>query len=355
MSLPTKKTCRFKEKVVKYSRYICIIFLVSSALSTEGAEIYLENYGPSSTYRWLDAADQEYAESFQDSYSYDAASVKVVYNSSGSELCLHIEAQGLKPNFAYQVKLVGKEGTPENERIGMSGRWWEQEWTGTEWTDGWNLNNKGDGTYPNPNDDVYFQRRDIPDSSSPSGLRYRYTGYRVAGYFITDTEGAAQADICVSDSFHVLWKESQRAPETGDGDPAVSTFDPDPDAGAVYDTDYGDNTVNVYGEWERLPKGGVSLENGFYCVELLLTEESFHGSGKAGWWAHAMHKDIEFTITDGGSTENNEDDDGTLSAFIPGCGYVPCRGAEGNYLIFLLCAGMLFATMKYLRRGHTSL
>ena len=49
-------------------------------------------------------------------------------------------ATNLKPNFAYQFKLLGISDTASSERIGLTGRWWQQEWLGSTWNGGANLN-----------------------------------------------------------------------------------------------------------------------------------------------------------------------------------------------------------------------
>lgn len=200
-------------------------------------------------------------------------------------------------NIAYQVKLVGTPGTPENERIGLTGRWWQEQWDGSKWTGGSNLNNKGDGSSPNPNELTYFARRDIPDTTSPTGKRYRYTGYLLSGIIVTDSYGNAEVDFSADSSYHVVWKTSQRTPDGNDGPVETSQFNPDPSMPG-YDIDYDTVTVSVYGEWERLPNGGVHLNTGAYTCQLILTEESFHGSGGqyAGNWAAAMGADIRFAI-----------------------------------------------------------
>jgi hypothetical protein len=70
----------------------------------------------------------------------------------------------------------------------------------------------------------------------------------------------------------------------------------------AYDNTGGDDYIfqegSIFGEWERLPVGGVFLLPGEYFCQLILTEESFHGSGGtfAGSWAGAMSATIEFGI-----------------------------------------------------------
>jgi len=267
------------------------------------ATVMLENYGPNSDYRWMDVADQPYSVAFQNSYSYDNAQVQVTYNTVGRQLVGTLTATNLKPNFAYQFKLIGestyKLGDTNdgcNELIGLNGRWWEQEWTGSSWTAGWNLNNKGDGSSPNPNDTVYYARRNTPDSGSPTGLNYKYTGYRVFEYFITDENGSAAFDYTFNNCYHVLFKTTQSSPGINDGPVVTRTFDVNPAVHTQYDTDYPEKTVSIFGEWERLPKNGVGLRPGDYSCYMLLTEESFHGSGLQGWWAHAMKGQARFTI-----------------------------------------------------------
>ena len=254
---------------------------------------------PSGTYRWLDVADQAYSNDYRNGYNYSQASVEVAYVRTGDKLEGTLTASNLKPNFAYQLKLVGTPGAADNERIGLVGRWWQEEWDGLSWSNGQNLNSKGDGSSPNPNDLIYFERRFVEDPSSPTGYHYRYTGYLVFDYFVTDSNGAATLCFETGACYHVLWKTSQRGNATNDGRVKTVTFDPEPSEPA-YDVNYPSSVVSIFGEWERLPMGGVHLQSGEYNCKITLTEESFHGSGGslAGNWAGAMSADIMFTITD---------------------------------------------------------
>ena len=100
------------------------------------ATILLENID-SGNYRWLDVANQAYSADYregEDSYNYTQASVEVTYETTGTTLHGTMVATNLKPNFAYQLKLAGFPGTPANERIGLAGRWWQDQWDGTKWT-----------------------------------------------------------------------------------------------------------------------------------------------------------------------------------------------------------------------------
>jgi len=198
------------------------------------------------------------------------------------------------------VKLEGISGTSDNECIGLSGRWWEEEWNGSAWINGRNLNDKGDGTAPNPNDEVYFSHRDELWSADPPVLKYKHSGYRVFAYFVTDGNGDATVPFAADSSYHVLWKVAQRAHTVADGPLITATFDADDFD--VYEDSGGDDfplqVTQVFGEWERLPVGGVMLRGGSYSASLFLTEESFHGSGGsyAGGWAAAMAAPVSFDI-----------------------------------------------------------
>jgi hypothetical protein len=280
---------------------VALLCIFTMGNVVQGATIYLQDIdsgltSPTGDYRWLDIADQNYSSTYRTSYNYTQATVTVDYEYSSDSLQGTLIAVNLKPNFAYQLKLVGTPGTAANERIGLAGRWWQEEWIGS-WTGGQNLNNKGDGSSPNPNDLDYFQNRDITDSTSPTGLNYKHTGYLVFDYFITDENGNATLDFETNSSYHVLWKTTQSQPYTDDDGPIKSkTFDPDP-ASPAYDVNFSVNTTEVFGEWERLPVGGIYWYTGDF-TQMKLTEESFHGSGGtyAGNWAAAMGADMPFTI-----------------------------------------------------------
>jgi hypothetical protein len=269
---------------------------------------------PQGNYRWMDVADQIYAASYQDSYNYTQASVQVDFFTDAVTLHGTLSVVNLKPHFAYQFKLVGNAGTASNESIGFAGRWWQEEWNGSQWANGSNLNNKGDGSWPNPNDLTHCSRRDIPDPSSPTGYHYQYTAYVVFGYFITDEYGDGTLNFTADSSYHVLWKTTQRAHTPGDGPLMNTVFDVTlPDPVGAYLFDYPPADVTIFGEWERLPVGGVLLPAGSYQASFVLTEESFHGSGLAGGWAAAMGAPVTFTlIADPASVFGDFDGDGAV-------------------------------------------
>jgi hypothetical protein len=302
---------------IKFKRMLGLGFILAVLLNVLmlgdeaiGATVYLNDIDSGLTsptgYRWLDVADQAYSEIYRIDnlyrFNYTQASVEVVYVAIGTTLHGTLNAVNLKPNFAYQLKLAGNPDidADANERIGLAGRWWQEEWDGTKWANGQNLNNKGDGSSPSPNDNTYFARRDITDSTSPTGFHYRYTGYLVFDYFITDENGNETLEFETDSSFHVLWKTTQRTRTAADGPPKTATFDVDPFLSPAYEIDFGEASVTIFGEWERLPVEGVFLQSGDYEAEIILTEESFHGGGGiAGNWAAAMGTPIDFSITVG--------------------------------------------------------
>lgn len=285
-------------------RHIPLHWLVALILSVAASvpaqtSVTLRAY-TSGAFRWRDVAGNLYSDTYRTTYSYTQARVTVSFRTHTTVLIGTLAAVGLKPNFAYQFKLSGlPERDPAgNEYLGFSGRWWEQAWDGAAWDAGWNLNDKGDGSSPNPNDVTYLTRRDTPDATSPTGLHYQYTGYRPFAYFITDANGDATVDYAVLSAYHVLWRTDQRARDPQDGPVHAHTLDPDPAQTPAYSTDYQASSVGVFGEWERQPVGGLLLPSGVYDVDFLLTEESFHGvdGDYSGFWAHAAFAPARFTI-----------------------------------------------------------
>jgi len=244
---------------------------------------------PSGVYRWLDVAGQAYSDDYRDSYNYTQASVQVTYIQQGTILTGQITASNLKPNFAYQLKLDGNPiDYPEaNENIGFVGRWWREQWDGTAWVNG-----------VNSNDADYLEKKDVIDDigGSPTGLKYKFIGYLLFDYFITDGNGNAIVEWQVDSSYHVLFKTTQRTPTSSDGPVISYTFDPI--INGAYDNDYPESTVDIYGQVERTPVGGIYLSTGSYTCGIMITEESFHGIDGvySGDWAAAMGAEISFEI-----------------------------------------------------------
>jgi hypothetical protein len=254
-----------------HASLICGPLVVLAAGSCYAATAELVPAG-AADFRWRDIDANLYAESYRDSYTYYDASVIISFDTClDSAYAGHLSASDLKPNFAYQMKLIGK---PEaiwgeagddlsNERIGYAGRWWR--------------------VTPNPgnsNDADYEAHKDDPD--------YIYEGYLVFDFLITDSLGRADLDFASLSSYHVLWWEDQRTGHPCDSPVRWSTVvghasDP------AYDIEVGPIDVGVYGEIERLCYGGTTLPDGQYNCRFALTEESFHQSGEwEGLWATVL-------------------------------------------------------------------
>ena len=183
-------------------RLICIaVVLVSPFVMGNNAQavtVYLEDMIPHHTHQAVIVGSMWPTRLTAMSYrsattTIHEASVEVVYDAIGNTLHGTLTAINLKPNFAYQLKLAGNPDidADSNERIGLAGRWWQEEWNGTEWTNGQNLNDKGVSLRPvypelNPNDVNYFAEsisytewRSSPPGSLPL---YRISGFRLFHY-----------------------------------------------------------------------------------------------------------------------------------------------------------------------------
>jgi len=235
---------------------------------------------PEPKYRWLDCLGQPYSEAFRKSFSYADAEVEVRFARRAPFFQGTLSARKLKPNFAYQVKLVGlppslwgsEAHAGSNRALGSVGRWWRP---GPE---GGNAHFFGD---------------------EKEADKDKMEGYLVFGYFVTDAEGKAEVSFRADSSFHVLWKTSQWPPREGDSKPTKHKIVAE--AGRWgYDRSFPPGEVAIYAEAEsgRPPVGQVRLPPGHYRCFFLLTEESFHDyySDLGGDWAAALAARVEFTI-----------------------------------------------------------
>ena len=259
---------------------------LSGACVTNNISVAVATLSPitSSGYRARDIADNDYAPRFYTktgdpdytASDYAQAQVKITFKRSGSYFEGHLKGTSLKPNFAYQIKITGMPtrefGTAgddlTNERIGLAGRW----------------NKVGSG---NATDAQYQACKADPNCTDI------YQGYLVFGFFLTDRYGAASADFRTDKSLHVLWRDCP-AGHTMTGCAAPSgrpTIYQDVIAGTAagygYNQDYQTWNIGVFGEVERQPPQAY-LPSGEYRVRFSLTEESFHESGRGGYWAAAV-------------------------------------------------------------------
>ena len=119
--------------------------------------------------------------------------------------------------------------------------------------------------------------------------------YLIFEYFTTDKHVNTPVCFETCRCYHVIRKTTQQPHTANDGPLKTTTFSADTSSPA-YNTNYPEQTRDIFGEWERLPMGNVLPSPGDYVAQLILTEESFHGDGGqyAGSWAAAMGATIQF-------------------------------------------------------------
>lgn len=263
-----------------------LLLLLLSALPMAAADVV---FAPilNQDERFKDIGGTEFNAAYISGYSYTNASVNLSLTQSGLKyLDGVVTATGLKPNFCYQLKLVGRPSkaatTSEqalladdatNERLGLTGRWWRMQ--------------------PNPsntNDTEYSQFKDDP--------AYIFQGYLEVGFFVTDASGNASVRIVGNNSYHVVWRVDQRPRSTNDG-PILNHVVPATTANPAYDASLGPRAYALYGEWEpnRALPGQMAMPDGAYNCDVVLTEESFHDFGPlAGNWSAVLTAPLQFSI-----------------------------------------------------------
>jgi len=218
-----------------------------------------------SNQRWRDIAENNYTEAYRNAFKYSQPKVTVTYGLLDSSFAGTFNATGFKPNFAYQLKLMGKptEDPVSDQHLRDIGR-----------------------SY------------DIALNQS--------VGYVIFDYVVTDRNGSAYKEFSLANSYHVLWKVSQRTPQENDSTltwPRVEGSPSDPPH--AYATPVDPTTdVGIYAEWEKTHPsnvpGNVKLPFGTYNVKFIITEESFHSQRETdpigGYWSTVMGCDVNFTI-----------------------------------------------------------
>lgn len=179
----------------------------------------------------------------------------------------HIQAKGLKPNFAYQMKLLGKPVYGErgwgkfgddltNERLGKAGRWWEDV-----------------AAPPGPNiDDAYYEAN---YKDAPIEQKRTIYGYLYMGAFVTDEQGNADVDFSSQYSYHICWQDKQikGQREVVAGEYTVqSTLSPY----YGYGHPVAPRPVRLWYEYQWGRSREVNLPPGTYNCRFLITEETFH-------------------------------------------------------------------------------
>lgn len=236
-------------------------------------------------HRWYDIADNLYSSDLRSRFDYADANVRVQYERAGTTLVGRLVGDGLKPFFAYQLKLAASHDNSAMERLGYLGRWvWE-------------------GGPLNVADYEYEAHKGDPGFSS----------FLLFDYCITDEDGRVEEDFRIDSSYHVLfrdgvgWVPGARPPGPNDGFSVDTLVDPAAATPGTYQNLSSPVWVSVYGEYEHtrgnvrpLP-GELLMPAGDYSLQFMLTEESFHyWGGLGGYWMTALTsppgEDITFSI-----------------------------------------------------------
>ncbi len=277
--------------------------------------------------RWRDIDNNLFAASFRsgpDAFRYARSLVTLTYERAPGvpTFRAHITARGLKPNFAYQLKLAGKpiygsrgfgvtgsfvnvdsrlpSARPilnqrlganrqplavnaddwTNQQLGFAGRWWD------------------DTLPPGTNLDDAYYRANYP--------RHTIYGYIFLGDFVTDEFGRANVDIEASRSYHITWQDKQNGIEDAPAGTFVVRAANPPFYG--YNSFVQSRLVKLWYQYEPSRPHQVQLKPGTYHCRLLVTEEAFHTSGGeyGGVWQTVLaseeagdsnpDNDIAFTI-----------------------------------------------------------
>jgi len=228
--------------------------------------------------RWCDAAGNFYSKAFFESFSYEnptekgpAASVRI--EKKAPTFRGRLEVRGLKPNFAYQMKLRGDFRFRENfEAIGRLGRW------------------RLPGKETNYSDDDY---EEFPDKN-------QVEAYVLFDFFVTDKQGCAVRQFALDSSLHVLWnvfRQARGAPSKDVLAVIVDASDPTvylaPKRNASIELIWGEHESSRYRRSDR----AIRLPPGPYHAEFVLVEETFHSSDNdGGWWPTVFRLPVEFEI-----------------------------------------------------------
>lgn len=232
--------------------------------------------------RFMDIGGRTYSEAFSRRFSYAPnaeghPTVKLSYLRRAETFVGNIVAEGLKPNFAYQVKLVGnRDDRTAFEAVGRLGRWKLP-------IDNTNISDRQYARYPN---------------------KHAAASYLFFDFIVTDEQGRAAKTLYADSSLHVLFNaDHQRAPRHGDSAPierrlvrpAELYANPHAHAGSVRlyaETESGSASGN-----RRPAIGAAFLSPGTYRLSLELTEESFHQFGDGGLWTTVLQAPVTFEVT----------------------------------------------------------
>jgi len=288
------------------ARIACVVYVERKAdePSTNEARVIVSDrtetvmqpldVAPPQSERWRDITGVGYDGRFREAFSYEDTRrhrAEVRYDSEAQTLQGAVLARGLKPNFAYQLKLVGLEplmGARAEDnaldprvwsswQLGRLGRWWCED---CQW-------NVGDA-----------------DLSAHVEDGHAVTGYLLFDWLVTDARGDAQHRFSLDSSLHVLWRVGQRDRASNDSPPRWYTISRPSE---VYPPAAAEarQQVGIFGEWEpdRPRIGSARLAPGSYHVGMNLTEESFHDNMDeerelegGGFWAWVLQSELQFEV-----------------------------------------------------------
>lgn len=219
---------------------------------------------PAARQRWLDIDDRPFSAAFERDFRYSRSRVALFYDPAPSTPYFvgRIQARGLKPNFAYQLKLAGKpahgsRGWGErgddraNEALGRAARWWN------------------DSTQSNTSDFAWNRNLELPPDQRDS-----IYGYGFLDDFVTDSAGSADVSFNGAHALHITWQDKQ----SGAKDLLFGAFA----VGSLRAPFYGYDratplrAVKLWYEWETGRDREVHLPSGVYNCRFLITEETFH-------------------------------------------------------------------------------
>jgi hypothetical protein len=296
----------------------------SRGMGTEFPLISFADQWGSALPRWWDIGDFGYSTTFRTEFNSAASgTITLRYDSAPTVPYFigEIRAQGLKPNFCYQMKLMGKPGSSggglwgtaedmaANETLLRKGRWWNYQ---TE-----------DPAFTTTNDDAAVASADYQ-----AGW---VAGYLYFGYFVTNEYGNTNTDsdpataefipIAANHSYHITGKSGQEG-QIGEVPGTRQTISFTRGSYAYPDNPPSPGSVDLWLEAEPDDPVDVTLPAGTYDVVLMITEESFHADDDGGYWLTVRVSDwptinspgtgqpwvggpgtpITFTVSGGGGT-----------------------------------------------------
>jgi len=277
------------------------------------------------SYRSTDIADNHYnrvvaAPFYKTGSGLGVPWIEATYSVVNGVFTVNLSGGNLKPNFAYQVKLIGK---PEakwtgiapcsdwaNEQIG-GGRWWCTviDKNGAI-VDAYNSNDREYAKWKNKG----FYDRGLK-------LTYWFEGYLLFDFVLTDASGnVAPVTLEANKSYHVLWQCGHNQDGTikqepwnqYQGTPAANLMDWNNLKTTTVDVTnsnwYSDGSGGAWGVVPEIEDTVYTMADGDYPAFLAVTEESFHANlppqygpnyhdpDYGGCWMSAMCAHVNFHL-----------------------------------------------------------